>query len=397
MLKVNDLPVMPFREPYSQNNHNSLHDSRSHYRQPPEHHYHACFKDHRIDQRLPDWGHRDTRRDWDYRPDRGRPDMPRDRDYHPDRGYPDMRSDRDYLPDRAYPDMRRDRDYLPDRGYPDMRSDRDYLPDRAYPDMRRDRDYLPDRGYPDMRRDRDYLPDRAYPDMRRDRDYLPDRGYPDMRRDRDYLPDCGYPDMRHDSRLIDRSRPPKPIPENPTLNAIEALLNAPLDRKRNIDHGISANDVRAGKYGKLSPPIIRELNKLKPDQDYRLVTHITENKDSTKWMPINGGEPVLIESRDMQSGETVPYGGSSLMKLRKIESTPIKSWDEGITSDELKEGKYGVLSPYIKKSLDGLEPGKNYSLTTMVGVNPEDGNTMAWVDKITGKFVEIATVDTTPY
>ena len=344
MFRTNDAYTTYFRDPTSLYERDREYESRPSRRPPAEPHYHRCNHDHRADFNRPG-----SRRDFDYRSD------------------------------RRLPDARRDWDYRPDRGFPDTRRDRDYRPDRGFPDARRDWAYRPDRGFPETRRDWDYRPDRGFPDARRNWDYNPDGGRPDARRDWD---------VRSDFK-------PSPPQGNPTVGALRQLLDSLPDHRVQTDRGITANDIRAGKFGTLSPQAIKELEKLDKNQDYRLITLDSPSSTASAWIPTNSDTPVLIQAMASE-GPLTHDSIHPLCRLPKIMSAPIKSINEGITSDALKAGEYGALHPEVKKSLDALEQDKSYTLTSFPKHNDNSETLLAWVEKGNGKIIPIGTEEDRP-
>ncbi|MCR4537614.1 hypothetical protein NUV89_04305 [Pseudomonas sp. 18.1.10] len=277
---------------------------------------------------------------------------------------------------------------------PDSHRDFDYRPDRRRSDARRDWDYRPDRGFPDARRDWDYRPDRGFPDARSDWDCRPDRGFPDARRDWDYHPDRGFPDVRRDWEM----RPdftPSPPQANTTVGALRQLLDSMPDQLVQTDRGITANDIRAGKFGTLSPEALKELEKLDKNQDYRLVTLDSPSGTASAWITANSDTPVFIQAMASEGPVTLDRM-HPLWRLPKIMSAPIKFINEGITTDALKAGKHGPLHPEIKKSLEALKQDKSYTLTSFPKHNENDDTLLAWVEKGSGNIVPIGTEDGRP-
>ncbi|WLH77858.1 hypothetical protein PSH81_19255 [Pseudomonas sp. FP2335] len=384
MFRVNDNPSIYFREPYFPNNRDSHYDRRDTYRTYTEPHYHRCDRDHNANGDFPEFGpdrgYRhdrrlpDTHRDWDHRFDRRLPDTRHDRDYHPHRRLPETRHDRDYHPHRRLPETRHDRDYHPDRRLPDTRHDRDYHPDRRLPDTRHDRDYNPDRRLPDTRHERDCHPDRRLPDTRHDRDYNPDRRLPDSRR---------VPDVRP---ALDTSQTTR------TIEAIGQLLDRIPNRKTEFDHGITSDDIRAGKYGTLPPNARKELEKLDEGQNYRLVILSSEKGLESAWIPTDENKPTLTQPlNDDASRKNI---GHPIWDLPNIIKTNANSINLGVTSDDLKKGVHGKLSPEIKKSMDLLTQGKNYSLVSLPDYMGNDTSLLVWEEKGNrDNYVPIGSVD----
>ena len=70
---------------------------------------------------------------------------------------------------------------------------------------------------------------------------------------------------------------------NPTVFALQKLLQSLPTRTFEADFGVSANDVRSGKFGPLSRSALNELEKLDKNQDYRIVSI---SKEGLKYPPI---------------------------------------------------------------------------------------------------------------
>ncbi|MBY8971086.1 hypothetical protein J1G33_11825 [Pseudomonas sp. P867] len=264
----------------------------------------------------------------------------------------------------------------------------DYRPDRYFPEMHRARDYYPDRRISDMQPDWDYRPSRDLPQMRRDWDYLPERRVPDMRRDWNY-PTDRYADQRPSylvsPRLADEFAP---INQhwNPAVKALDKLIDTLPQAMIRMDMDITTKDLLGGKYGPLSPSITKELGKLDEHRDYRMVTQFNGYAFTYLWAPVDGGRPVFIEQPE--NGYMTPTSGTDLLKLLNSNSEAQQFKDYGVTAKDLKNGKYGKLSPEIQKSLSNLEHDKNYSLIELFKIDNEN-TTLAWRDKSTGKIEEI--------
>ena len=137
---------------------------------------------------------------------------------------------------------------------------------------------------------------------------------------------------------------------NPTVFALQKLLQSLPTRTFEADFGVSANDVRSGKFGPLSRSALKELEKLDKNQDYRIVSISKEENERMSggvfWVPQKGGAAIEIESR--KEGRLFPPHGSALLEHIDLSILNPKSTNEGISTDELRSGKYGALSPDIK-------------------------------------------------
>lgn len=185
--------------------------------------------------------------------------------------------------------------------------------------------------------------------------------------------------------------------QHPIESEMHQLLQTTMsERVRNIDTGITANDVRTEKYGRLSPSMKKELANLDINKDYRLVTQQDQGEEITRWEPTDNGQPVFIQSRNMKSGATYPWNGSTLLPYLKRDADKNKMINEGITSNDFKKGIYGEL-PFIRKTLDALEQDKNYTLTRFMPTDVGDNQKIAWVDSTTGKSVPICALPASGY
>src|SRR5450830_1391067 len=76
---------------------------------------------------------------------------------------------------------------------------------------------------------------------------------------------------------------------NPTVFALQKLLQSLPSRTFEADFGVSANDVRSGKFGPLSRSALNELEKLDKNQDYRIVSISKEENERMSggvfWVP----------------------------------------------------------------------------------------------------------------
>lgn len=328
MFRVNNSPTTYFREPYFPNKHDRLNDWRDIRRPHSEPHYHRCEQDHYADANRPD-----------FRPDQRR------------------------RPDRDFPETRRDWDYRPDLGLRDTHRDWDYRPDLGLRDTHRDWGYRPDLGLRETYRERDCRPDRGLRDTRRDWDYRPDHRLPNTRRDRDVHPDL--------------SPTPTPSKTQQTVGALRQLLDSLPNRKVETDYGITANDLRSGKYGKLPPSAMKELGKLDKNQDYRLVSVNSGTSMESAWVPTDGTKPRLTQSME-SGGPVTATSGHPIWSLPKIMETPILSINEGITSDDLKKGAHGALPAKIKNNLSELDNNKNYTLTSLPNYMGNGETLLTW-------------------
>lgn len=178
---------------------------------------------------------------------------------------------------------------------------------------------------------------------------------------------------------------------NPTVFALQKLLQSLPSRTFEIDFGVSANDVRSGKFGPLSRSALNELEKLDKNQDYRMVSISKEENEMMSggvfWVPQKGGAAIEIESR--KEGRLFPPHGAALLEHIDLSMLEPKSTNEGISTDELRSGKYGALSPDITKSLEGLPKNKNYNLGVLFPETPNQEPNLAWIEKETGSSVVI--------
>ena len=178
---------------------------------------------------------------------------------------------------------------------------------------------------------------------------------------------------------------------NPTVFALQKLLQSLPSRTFEIDFGVSANDVRSGKFGPLSRSALNELEKLDKNQDYRMVSISKEENERMSggvfWVPQKGGAAIEIESR--KEGRSFPPNGSALLEHIDLSMLEPKSTNEGISTDELRSGKYGALSPDITKSLEGLPKNKNYNLGILYPDTADQEANLAWIEKETGTSVVI--------
>lgn len=192
--------------------------------------------------------------------------------------------------------------------------------------------------------------------------------------------------------LADRAEAqPHHVGLEPTVSAFQELLDRVPGRTTETDLGITANDVRSGKYGALTRGGLRELEKLDKNQDYRLMTRDKEENDSVSgsmaWAPINGGTPITIES--WNDDTRFPPNGAAVLHSIDLSMLDERSTNEGISASELRSGKYGRLPPEINRSLEKLEKDKDYTLTTFHNDRPKEDSYMAWVQKGTGETVVI--------
>jgi hypothetical protein len=357
MFRVNDNPSTYFREPYFPNNCDNHYDRRDTYRMYVEPHYHRCDRDHDVNGDRPE-----------FEPDRG---------YRHDRRLPDTHRDWDHRFDRRPLETRRDWDYHPDRRLPETRHDWDYRPDRRLPEIHHDWDYRPDRRLPETHHDWDYRPDRRLPETRHDRDYRPDRRMPDSRRDWDVCPD------------LETSQTTR------TIEEIEQLLDRIPNRKTEFDHGITSDDIRAGKYGALPPNAMKELEKLEKGQNYRLVILSSEKSLESAWIPTDGNKPTLTQPLN---GFSTKNSGHPIWDLPQISKTSAIAINLGVTSDDLKKGVHGALSPDIKKSLALLTQDKNYSLVSHPNYMNNDVTLLVWEEKGNrDNYVPIGSLDQSPH
>ncbi|ASV39962.1 hypothetical protein CI807_28395 [Pseudomonas sp. NS1(2017)] len=178
---------------------------------------------------------------------------------------------------------------------------------------------------------------------------------------------------------------------NPSVSAFHELLSTIAGRIIETDLGVSANDVRAGKYGALTRGALRELEKLDKNQDYRLITITREDNDSMigshAWAPVSGGTPVVIET--WSDNFHFPPDGAEVLHSIDLSMLEERYIDEGLSANELRSGKYGRLSPEIMLSLEALQKDKDYALTTFPSQPPGGDPYMAWVEKGTGHSVAI--------
>ncbi|WP_443699726.1 hypothetical protein [Pseudomonas sp.] len=178
---------------------------------------------------------------------------------------------------------------------------------------------------------------------------------------------------------------------NPTVFALQKLLQSLPTRTFEADFDVSANDVRSGKFGPLSRSALKELEKLDKNQDYRIVSISKEENERMSggvfWVPQKGGAAIEIESR--KEGRLFPPHGSALLEHIDLSILNPKSTNEGISTDELRSGKYGALSPDITKSLEGLPKDKNYNLGILYPTHPDQEANLAWIEKETGSSVVI--------
>ncbi|WP_426100051.1 hypothetical protein [Pseudomonas sp. PSPC3-3] len=178
---------------------------------------------------------------------------------------------------------------------------------------------------------------------------------------------------------------------NPTVFALQKLLQSLPTRTFEADFGVSANDVRSGKFGPLSRSALKELEKLDKNQDYRIVSISKEENERMSggvfWVPQKGGAAIEIESR--KEGRLFPPHGSALLEHIDLSILNPKSTNEGISTDALRSGKYGALSPDITKSLEGLPKDKNYNLGILYPTHPDQEANLAWIEKETGSSIVI--------
>lgn len=171
--------------------------------------------------------------------------------------------------------------------------------------------------------------------------------------------------------------PPNRADYDAKVLAVHELLRKIPNRDIENERGITSDDLRAGKYGKLTPGAEKELAMLDKNQNYHLVEHYNDNTASTFWAPQNGGPRIEVTGR------------SATHDMPDVNTAPLKRIREGINSNDLKSGKYGPLSPDMKSSLDMLENNKNYDLTFVFRKDENDENSMAWVEQASGKTIPI--------
>lgn len=278
-------------------------------------HYHACTHEHRPDVS-------------GYRPDRYFPEMHRARDYYPDRRIPDMQPDWDYRPGRDMPQMRRDWDYLPERRMPDMRREWNYPTDR-YVDQRPsyhvsarptdEFEQINQHWNPTVKAlDKliNTLP-QAMISMDMDittKDLLGGKYgplSPSISKELEKLDE--HRDYRMVSQFnghaltflwapVDGGRPvfieqQENGYRTPTGGSdLLTLLNSNSDAQQFKDYGVTAKDLKNGKFGKFSPEIQKSLSTLEQDKDYSLVElYKTGNENTTlAWMDKSTGKTEQI-------------------------------------------------------------------------------------------------------
>ncbi len=178
---------------------------------------------------------------------------------------------------------------------------------------------------------------------------------------------------------------------DPTTSAFLDLLDNFPNRSIETDLGVSADDVRSGRFGTLSRGALRELEKLDKNQDYRLVSRDKKDNDSRTrsmaWVPRNGGASIEIESS--KNNILFPANGSELLQHIDLAMLIPTSSNEGISASELRAGKFGRLPHDITQSLESLQKDKDYALTTLFYGSQGEASYLAWVDKATGNAVVI--------
>ncbi len=288
------------------------------------------------------------------------------------------RCDRDHNANGVLPEFGPDRGYSHDRRLPATPRDWDYRFDRRPLETRHDRDYRPDRRLPETRHDRDYRPDRPVPETCHDRDYCHDRRLPASRRDWDVSP------------RLDTSRTAR------TIEAIVQLIDRIPNRKSEFDHGITSDDIRAGKYGALPPNAMKELEKLDKGQNYRLVVLSSEKGLESAWIPTDENKPTLIQP--LNDDISTKNSGHPIWDLPKIITTNANPINLGVTSDDLKKGVHGTLSPEIKQSLELLAHNKNYSLVSFPDYMGNGASLLVWEEKGNrDHYVPIGSLDESPH
>jgi len=142
---------------------------------------------------------------------------------------------------------------------------------------------------------------------------------------------------------------------------------------------------------------MKELEKLDKDQNYRLVILSSEKSWESAWIPTDGNKPTLTQPLNddpvLTKNNHHPIWG-----LPEIIKTQANSINLGVTSDDLKKGAHGALSPEIKKSLDQLPHDKNYSLVSLPDYMGNGIPLLTWEDKDNRhNYVPIGLVEDRPH
>lgn len=253
-----------------------------------------------------------------------------------------------------------------------------------YTDRRPDYGYDRPRRFDDRHADSRHL-DNRYPDTRYDRHEHRDYERPEPRYIRDHRPLVRHDWDRRPDRVPHRDRPQRldrnnidPLPRTPAFpqtEAFEQLTDQLFGSRGVIDRGVSANDLRSGKHGVLSPEVTAELAKLDKNTDYRLVNEYGAFSSSYLWVPINDGPSEVISFMD----PTIPASerNSPLLTLLERESIIPKENNVHLTASDLRAGRFGRVSDEVQKSLAELDPKKDYNLISDYSpTNP----TARWVE-----------------
>ena len=269
--------------------------------------------------------------------------------------------------------------------YPSGRSEARFDPYRRFD---RQPDYFrPPSRHTDLSRDWDCH--QAHPSH----DRHADTRFPDYadKNDDPHRMEKDFDEARIDDYMTDF--PPRPLLSE-AVEALKNLSDAGIEKHSAFDMGFSANDVRSGKYGALTPAAAKELAKLSKDEDYRLVQDNTHFSHSNLWVPIKGGTPIVITHSEANSR---PGGDKSpLLDFLKITNDMHAPIGYGISANKLRSGNTDRLPSAVRESLEKLNPNSEYDLVCFPDKRKDDGGMMTWVERGTGAKVEVGFDDETP-
>ncbi|QJI32396.1 hypothetical protein HKK55_28090 [Pseudomonas sp. ADAK18] len=159
----------------------------------------------------------------------------------------------------------------------------------------------------------------------------------------------------------------------------------------NIDAsaGLSARDLRAGKFDPLPLHIAKDLESLPKDQNYSLRSYLgVSGEEELVWEPEDpsgktydvGDPPFVTEALKRVTLELGGIESASVTASRNLKALfPNVHVDpeEGISTDDLRAGKFGSLPLQVAKDLECLPKNETYYLKHLVNMGAE-GFSLGW-------------------
>ncbi|MFC6300674.1 hypothetical protein GNF76_09055 [Pseudomonas sp. CCM 7893] len=170
-----------------------------------------------------------------------------------------------------------------------------------------------------------------------------------------------------------------------------SVLHSMFPHANNIDAsaGLSARDLRAGKFDPLPLHIAKDLESLPKDQNYSLRSYLgMSGEEELAWEPEDpsgkiydvGDPPFVTEALKRVTLELGGIESASVTASRNLKALFPKlrvDPEEGISTDDLRAGKFGPLPLQVAKDLECLPRNETYYLKHLVNMEAE-GFSLGW-------------------